>query len=258
VLHAALFVKGTSVSEVAAILRIVPFSLVGATLIIVGGALGGTPQWVVWSIAAALLWVTPLFTTTEGFVVSPSHFVERHGLVIIIALGESIVVIGAGASGLDVDAGLLLVALLSLALSAGLWWLYFSDEGAVTAAMVDAAPSRRAQLALNAFGYWHYGLVLGIVALAAGLKKAIGDPYDTLDGWISVELAAGVALFVACDVGFRRALGIAGGRVRLVAAAAALATVPLGLEVAASAQVGALAAIVAATLMLEGKRVPPA
>jgi low temperature requirement protein LtrA len=257
-LHAAMYMKGTSVSEAAAILRIVPFNLVGATLLIVGGALGGTAQWALWTLAAALLWVTPYLTTTEGFVVSPSHFVERHGLVIIIALGESIVVIGAGASGLAVDAELLLVSLLSLALSAALWWLYFSDEGAVEAAMVDAPPERRPQLALNAFGYWHYGLLLGIVAVAAGLKKAVGDPYDTLDGWIAIELAAGVALFVACDVGFRRTLGITGGRVRLLASAVALATIPLGLELAASAQVGGLAAIVAAALILEGNRVPPA
>jgi low temperature requirement protein LtrA len=152
----------------------------------------------------------------------------------------------------------LLIALLSLALSAGLWWLYFSDEGAVEAAMVDASPERRPQFALNAFGYWHYGLLLGIVALAAGLKKAVGDPYDALDGWIALELAAGVALFIACDVGFRRVLGITGGRVRLLASVGALATIPLGLEVAASAQVGALAAIVAAALILEGNRVPPA
>jgi low temperature requirement protein LtrA len=248
-LHAAMYVKGTSVSEVAAILRFVPFSLVGAAVIIVGGGLGGTPQWVLWTLAAALLWVTPMLTTTEGFVVSPSHFVERHGLVIIIALGESIVVIGAGASGLDVDAGLLLVALLALALSAGLWWLYFSDEGAVMAAMVDAPPTRRVQLALNAFGYWHYGLLLGVVALAAGLKKAMGDPYETLDGWIAVELAVGVALFLACDVGFRRTLGITGGGVRLAAAVVALATIPLGLGVAASAQVGALASVVAGALI---------
>jgi low temperature requirement protein LtrA len=257
VVHGAMYVKGTSVSEVAAILRIVPFNLVAAALVIVGGALGGTPQWVLWTLAAALLWVTPYLTTTEGFVVAPSHFVERHGLVIIIALGESIVVIGAGASGLAVDAGLLLIALLSLALSAALWWLYFSDEGAVEAAMVDAPPKRRLELALNAFGYWHYGLLLGIVALAAGMKKAVGDPYETLDGWIAVELAAGVALFIVCDVGFRRILGIGGGTVRLLASVAALATVPLGLAVAASAQVGALAAIVAAALILEGSRVRP-
>jgi low temperature requirement protein LtrA len=250
-LHAAMYVKGTSVSEVTAILRIVPFNLVAASLLIVGGALGGTTQWVLWTATAALLWVTPLLTTTEGFIVSAEHFVERHGLVIIIALGESIVVIGAGAAGLVVDAGLVLVALLSLALSAALWWLYFSDEGAVAAAMRDAPADRRPRLALNAFGYWHYGLLLGIVALAAGLKLAIGDPYGTLDGWIAVELAAGVALFVACDVGFRRVLGIPGGKSRLVAAAAALATIPIGIGVAASAQVAALAAIVAAALIAE-------
>jgi low temperature requirement protein LtrA len=255
-LHGAMYAKGTSVSEVAAILRIVPFNLAAAALVIIGGALGGTPQWVLWTVAVALLWVIPMLTTTEGLVVSPLHFVERHGLVIIVALGESIVVIGAGASGLDVDAGLVLVALLSLALSAGLWWLYFGDEGAVAAAMVDAPPERRLQLALNAFGYWHYGLLLGIVAVAAGLKVAIGDPHEPLDKWIAVELAAGVALFVACDVGFRRALGVAGGRVRLFASAAALATIPLGLEIAASAQVGALAAVVAAALVLESGRVP--
>ncbi len=253
-LHGAMYAKGTSVSEVAAILRIIPFSLVGAILLIIGGALGGTPQWVLWSSTAVFLWFTPKLTGTEGFVVSPAHFVERHGLVVIIALGESIVVIGAGAAGLAVDGGLVLVALLSLVLSAGLWWLYFSDEEQVTVAMVDAPAERRPQLALTAFGYWHYGLLLGIVALAAGVKTAIGHPHDTLDGWIAVELAGGVALFAACDVGFRRALGIAGSTVRLVAAAAALATIPLGLTLSASTQVGSLAAVVTAALLAEGLR----
>ena len=61
-----------------------------------------------------------------------------------------------------------------------LWWLYFRDEEAVEQAMTDATPTRRARLAIVAFGYWHYGLVLGVVAVAAGLKKAIGDPYEPL------------------------------------------------------------------------------
>ena len=69
-----------------------------------------------------------------------------------------------------------------------------------------------------------------MIALAAGLKKAVGAPYDPLDAWIAGELAVGVALFLACDVGFRRTLGIPGGGVRLAAAAAALATIPLGTE----------------------------
>jgi hypothetical protein len=88
--------------------------------------------------------------------------------------------------------------------------------------------------------------------VAAGLKKAIGDPYDPLDTWIATELAAGTALFIGCEVGFRRTLGIRRSGIRLGAAIATLATIPLGTEVAATAQVGALAAIVAVALAAEG------
>ena len=110
-------------------------------------------------------------------------------------------------------------------------------------------PERRPQLALNAFGYWHYGLLLGVVAVAAGLKKAIGDPYEPR-GWIGVELAAGAALFVACDVGFRRTSALRNAT-RPLAAGAILATIPLGTEVGAAAQVGAVAGILALGLVAE-------
>ncbi|MBA3400723.1 MAG: low temperature requirement protein A [Actinobacteria bacterium] len=253
VLHAGMFARGTSFSEVKAILRVVPFNLVAAGLVLVGGALGGDTQWILWTLAALLLWIPSWFTPMEGFVVAPEHFVERHGLVIIVALGESIVVIGAAAN-LELDAGLALVVLLALALTASLWWLYFSDEDAVERAMLDAPTERRPRLALTAFGYWHYGLLLAIVAVAAGLKKAVGDPYDPLDAWVATELAAGTALFVACEVGFRRALGIGRSGIRRGAVAAALATIPLGTELAATAQVGALAAVVAIALGVEGSR----
>ncbi|MBA2642376.1 MAG: low temperature requirement protein A, partial [Actinobacteria bacterium] len=250
ILHAGMYLRGTSLSEMRAILRLVPFNLAAAGLVLVGGAFGGDVQWLAWALAAALLWVTPWFTSTEGFVIAPEHFVERHGLVVIVALGESIVVIGAAAN-LELDAGLVLVVLLALALSASLWWLYFSDEGAVERAMQTTPSERRPRLALTAFGYWHYGLLLGVVAVAAGLKKAVGNAYDPLDSPIAIELAAGVALFVACEVGFRRTLGIGRGEIRLAAAGGALLTIPLGTELAATAQVGALAAIVAITLAAE-------
>jgi low temperature requirement protein LtrA len=250
-LHSSMYVKGTSLAEAAAILRIVPFNLAAAVLVLVGGALGGDVQWLLWAAAAALLWGTGWSASLEGFVITPEHFVERHGLVVIIALGESIVVIGAGAAGLPLDAGLVLVALLSLALSASLWWLYFSDETDVERAMRAVRPEQRARLALVGYGYWHFGLLLGIVGVAAGLKKAIGDPYDPLDGWIATELAVGTALFALCDVGFRRTMGLARSPQRLVAAAVAVATIPIGTEIAAAAQVAALAAIVAVALLVE-------
>ena len=250
-LHTAMFVRGTSVSEMRAILRIAPFSFVGVTLLIVGGALGGDWQWALWALTAVLLWLTPHFTSTEGFVVAVSHFVERHGLVVIVALGESIVVIGAGAAGLPLDGGLVLVALLALALSAGLWWVYFNDAEDVERAFHETVPERRPQLALTGFGYWHYGILLAIVAVAAGLKKAIGDPYEPLDGWIAIALATGTALFIACDVGFRRTFGLERNQTRLLAAAAALATIPLGTELGAAAQVAAIAALVSVSLAVE-------
>ena len=253
-LHAGMYAKGTSVTEVAAILRIVPYNLTAAVLVLLGGILGGRTQDVLWLLAALLLWVTPWFANTEGFVIEARHFVERHGLVIIVALGESIVVIGAGAVGDPIDLDLVVVALLALALSSSLWWLYFRDEDGIEHAMVDATPARRARLALVGFGYWHYGLVLAVVAIAAGLKKAIGDPYDPLVGWIGVELAVGVALFVACTAGFAATLGLGVRRVRFVAAALALATIPIGTEVAAAAQLAVLTALVTVTLVAEARR----
>ena len=253
-LHGGMYAKGTSVSEVAAILRIVPFNLTAAAMVLIGGVAGGRLQDLLWAGAALLLWFTPWFTSTEGFVIAAEHFCERHGLVIIVALGESIVVIGAAAVGVPVDLRLGVVALLSLALSAALWWLYFRDEGAVEHAMVSASPARRARLALVGFGYWHFGLLLGVVAVAAGLKKSVGDPYDPLAGWIGLELAVGVALFAACTVGFRTTLGIGVSRSRLVAAAAALATVPIGTEWSAAGQLAVLTAIVVAALLVEARR----
>jgi low temperature requirement protein LtrA len=253
-LHGTMYVRGTSVSEVAAILRIVPYNLAAAGLVVVGGALGGDAQWVLWTGTAVLLWVTPWLTSTEGFLVSASHFVERHGLVVIIALGESVVVIGVGAAALPLDLEVVVVALLALALSASLWWLYFSAEDDVEHAMEDAEPSRRARLAILGFGYWHYGLLLGVVAMAAGLKKAIGHPYDDVGTWVGLELAVGVALFVAADAGFRHTLGISRSATRLIAAALALATIPIGTQLSAAGQVGALAAIVSVAIAADGSR----
>ena len=253
VLHAGMFVKGTSGSEVSAILRIAPFNLAAAGLVLTGGVLGGNAQELLWSAAALLLWFTPWFTSTEGFVIAAEHFCERHGLVIIVALGESIVVIGAGAVGRPLDVGQAVAALLALALAASLWWTYFRDEEGVEQAMVAMPEARRPHVALLAFGYWHFGLLLGVVAVAAGMKKTIGDPYGELGGWFAVYLGAGVAIFAACTVGFRTTLGLGVSRGRLTAAVAALVTIPLGLAWSGAAQLAALAAVVVAALLVEAR-----
>jgi low temperature requirement protein LtrA len=250
-LHAAMYIRGTSASEVRGILRIAPFNFLAAILVLIGGAVGGEAQWILWGLCAVMLWFTPQVTSVEGFVVGVSHFVERHGLVVIIALGESVVVVGTGAAGLPIDRPLVLSALLALCISAALWWAYFRDEDEVEQAFEAAPPERRPELALTGFGYWHFGILLGIIAIAAGLKKAVGHPYDPLETWIAIGLAVGTVLFILCDVGFRRTFGIRRNDARLLATPLLLATIPLGTEVDGVAQIAAIAAILTGTLVAE-------
>ncbi len=249
-LHTAMYMRGASVAEAQAILRLGSYNVVTAGLVLVGGLLGGSIQWISWA-AGCLVWLTPWLSGIQDFVISVPHFVERHGLVVIIALGESVVVIGVGAAGMALDGGLVVAALLALGLSASLWWTYFGSEAEIESALEEATPARRPSLALVGFGYWHYGLLLGVVALAAGLKETIAHPYDPLDAWAAGELALGVGLFLACDLGFRGALGLDMSRGRLAAAVAAVATIPLGTELATTAQLAVLVAIVVSALALE-------
>jgi low temperature requirement protein LtrA len=244
-LHSGLYMYETSAGDAAAIRGIVPYNLAAALLLLVGGAVGGDTQWALFILGAGLLWSVPLIVSLEGFRIAAGHFVERHALVVIVALGESIVVLGVGAGNADVGLELALIALLGLALSASLWWTYFGHEEAVERAMVDAPAAARPRLAIL-LGYVHIVLLFGVVLVATGLKKAIPEPLEPLSTATAVALAAGAAFFVAADAAMLRLLGIAQRPLRAAAAVAALATIPLGSEVAAVPQVAVLAAIVAA------------
>jgi low temperature requirement protein LtrA len=256
--HLGLFVYSAGAMAARGILRLAPSNLLGAALVLVGGALGGDAQVVLWTAAVVLMWGVPRVVGNEGFDVAPAHFVERNGLVIIVAIGESVVAIGIGAADLAVDAELVLVAVLGLLLSAGLWFTYFGgdDERAVDA-LAALPPLERARAALDAFGYAHLVLLLGIVCVAVGLKKATGHAYDPLDSGPALALAGGAALFLAGDVWFRHVLRIGSSLPRAAGAALALATIPLGTEVAAIAQVAALALVVACAAAARTARTAP-
>jgi low temperature requirement protein LtrA len=256
--HATLYVSMASDRSSEAIRGIVPFNLASAALVASGGALGGTAQAVLWTVAVVLEWITPRLAgrgeSQQEFEIAPAHFVERHGLVIIVAIGESVVAIGIGAAGLPVNAELVLVAILGLLLAAGLWWAYFGadDDEQAERALIAAPAPRRPWIALHGFGMAHFFLLLGIVLVAVGLKKATGHAYDALTYAQALALGGGIAIFLAADVAFRRVLGLARSPHRAVAALAALATIPLGAEVAAVAQIGVLAAVLALALGGEG------
>jgi low temperature requirement protein LtrA len=259
--HASLFIWTASAQSSRAFLGIAPYNLFNATLVIVGGALGGTAQVVLWTVAAVLEWSTPWVGNRESqssFEIAPAHFVERHGLVVIVAIGESVVAAGIGAAGLAVDAELMLAVVLGLLLSAGLWWAYFGadDDEQAERALTDAPAARQPWIALEGFGIAHYFLLLGVVLAAAGVEKAIAHAYDPLATAEALVLGGGVALFLAADVGFRRVLGLGRSLHRAVAALLALATVPLGSEVAAVAQLAALVVVLAVALAGEASARP--
>jgi low temperature requirement protein LtrA len=253
VLHSGLFMYETSSTNASAVRGIVPYNVAAALLLLAGGILGGDAQWVFFVVAAGLLWSVPLLVSLEGFRIAASHFVERHGLVVIVALGESIVVVGVGAGGAEVGLELGLIAVLGLALSASLWWTYFGNEQSIEEAMVAAPAGQRPGLAIG-FGYIHVLLLFGVVLVATGLKKAIPEPLDSVSGATAAILAIGVSLFVLADAAMLRLLAIAQSSMRVVAAVAVLATIPLGADVSVALQVATITGIVTVGLVSDRRR----
>ncbi|GII54840.1 low temperature requirement protein A [Planotetraspora thailandica] len=244
VVHGGLYLQAST-----AIARVVPFNLAATALIFAAAFTDAPWSYALWAAALVLLWTSPYFIGQRGFALHPAHIVERHGLLVIIVLGESIVAIGIGASGEHPSPRLIVAALLGLALTAAVWWVYFGgSEEAAEHALLRVDVVRRTQLILGAYFYAHVPMLLGVVAMAAGVKKAIG--HDHLDIGPSIALAAGVALFLAGDVWFRRVLTLRSGTARPLAAVLAAASFPLGLW-SSAAQIGALVVLLVATLAAE-------
>ena len=242
------------------ILRLVPFNVLSALLVIAAGIFGvsgGSERpagYALWAAALAVQVLSPLIVHPRGrFSIQPSHFVERHGALIIVALGESVADIGIGAAGRPVTFGLIAPAALGLALAAALWWAYFGvgDDERAEDAMTRADPAVRPALALNAYFYAYIPMLLGIVTLAAGVKVVIGQvdgSGSTVRYPVALALGGGVALYLAGDAAFRHALRIGTQRTRVMAAAVALAVTAVGVLLSAVGEIALLTVIVAAAL----------
>jgi low temperature requirement protein LtrA len=251
-IHTGLYSRTGEARTVRALLRLAPLNLASALLVLAAVIADGPAAYLLWAAAFALEWVTPMLTPIGGFRIAPAHFVERHGLVVIVALGESVVAIGIGAAHLPVDLALASVAVLGLLLAACLWWAYFGgDDRRAEQALAAVPDDRRGWVAVQAFGYCHLLMLLGIIALAAGLKDAIGHAFEPLDMAHALLLAGGVAAFLAGDILFRRTLRIGPARHRAAAAVLALATVPAGLAASAVLQLTALGIVLAGSLAAE-------
>jgi low temperature requirement protein LtrA len=177
---------------------------IGVALLVFGSFLDPGPQAAVWGVALILDMGEPYLFGSEGWHLVPGHFAERHGLIVIIALGESIVAIGLGA-GTHLTWGIAAAATLGIGVVAALWWTYFDIVALVSARRLVRAPEGRVrnELARDSYSYIHFLLVAGIILLALGLKKGIGHPTDPLDDVPAFALVGGVALYLLGLVAFR-------------------------------------------------------
>ncbi len=249
--HGVLYAQALPIGT---LLRFVPFNVVSALLIIGAGLVDASgPKYGLWVTAVLLEFCTPyIFRPTEQVNVHTAHFVERHGLLLIVAFGESIVAIGIGTNTLPFNASFFGAALLGLALVAMLWWAYFGDDDAGAERALAAEPwARRGRLAIRAYYQAFALMLLGVIVLAAGVKKALGHIDDELDAPTALALGGGGALYLLGDVVFRTALRILPIPPRAIAAVLAVATIPIGVYVNGALQFAALIAVVGLALLAE-------
>jgi low temperature requirement protein LtrA len=225
---------------------------IGCALIGAAAFADGALQGALWALALVLDGGGPLFIDTEGWRLVPHHFAERHGLIVLIALGESIVAIGAGAEH-TVDAAIAVAAVIGITVVFALWWLYFDVVALVAARrLVNAAPgSERNRIARDSFSYLHLPMIAGIVLLALGIKKTLAHTGHELDVVPAFALLAGTATYLLAHVAFRWRNVHRFSWQRLVAAAACLALLPVAVNVPALVALGLLAVVLCAVVAYE-------
>jgi low temperature requirement protein LtrA len=238
----------------AAVRRLAPGALLAAVLILAAGFADGVLQGALWALALLVDFGGTRRGGAAGWRVSPGHFAERHGLIVIIALGESIVAIGLGA-GADPDAGVIAAALLGVVVSGALWWAYFDVVALVAERTLREATGRaRSAQARDSYSYLHFPMVAGIILFAFGAKKTLAHVEDPLRLVPAVGLCGGVALYLLGHIGFRlRNVGTL-NRQRLALAAVLLALVPVATEISALASLAVIAALCAALIAFEAVR----
>jgi low temperature requirement protein LtrA len=199
VLNSALYAWGVrdDPTNLHAILRLTPWFVVAAFVALAGGFVDPDYRAWIWLASLVIDVVGTLLAANVEWHVSPSHFAERFALIVIIALGESIVAIGIGTSGLTRDTTYALSVLVAFAGVAALWWAYF-DFTAIAAerALRRASSAARGPLARDVFTFFHFPVVLGIIFYAVAAKKTLEHPLDPLSDAGRWALGLGVAVFL--------------------------------------------------------------
>jgi low temperature requirement protein LtrA len=235
-----------------AVLRIMPTVLLSSVLLLVASPVHGAATLGCWGAAAAIDYLGPLIGHMRGWRLSPRHFVERFGQIILIALGESVVAIGVGAAGLELDPALIAAVLLGITVAACLWWSYFDWVVYVARTRLEAASgAARTRLARDGYSYLHLPMVGGIVLFAFGLEAAVHDTSTSLSLVPAFGLVGGVALYLLAHVAFRLRTGYGVGRGRPVASLVLVLLVPVATHVPAADAIAAVAVVCVALIVYE-------
>ncbi|WP_432949139.1 low temperature requirement protein A [Kribbella sp. CA-253562] len=244
--------------------RFAPSMLAGTALLLVASQFDGTTQTLLWAAALAADYGGTYLIDARGWRLrSAAHFAERHGLILIIALGESIVAIGVGVTDLPISWPIVVASMLGLGVAAALWWIYFDATVYYGEQALAAEPAEtRPKLARDAYTFLHFPMVAGVVLLALGLKKVleyVGDTEhhhldDPLKGIGLYALFFGVVFYLLGHVGFKlRTTGTVGWS-RLITAGLCVVAAFALVKVPALAQLSVLAALLAGLVAFESVR----
>jgi len=230
---------------------------IGAGLLVVAAFTRGGLQLGLWGLALVLDAGGPFLFGAEGWKLVPGHFAERHGLIVIIALGESIVAIGAGARA-GVDAGVVAAAVLGVVVAGALWWMYFDVVALVAERRLAKAAQGREQneIARDSYSYLHFPMVAGIALIALGMKKTLAHVDAPLGLVPATAMLGGAAMYLLAHVAFRLRNMHTLSRRRLICAVALLALLPIevALKPPSLATLGVLAAVLAGLIAYEALR----
>jgi low temperature requirement protein LtrA len=237
------------------VLGLAASTAVGTALLVAAAFADGVLQGGLWALALALDAGGPFVFGSEGWKLVPRHFAERHGLIVLIALGESIVAIGAGAD-VGVDLGVASAAVIGTVVAATLWWLYFDVVALVAARRLENAEEgrERNEVARDSFSYLHFPMVAGIVLVALGFKKTLAHVGDELAVVPATALLGGTAVYLLAHVAFRWRNVHRFSTQRLAVAVACVALLPAAVAVPALATLSALAALLSVLVAFERVR----
>jgi len=201
---------------------------VGVSLVAIAALVDGWVQALLWLVALVIDMGVPFLFGSEGWHLEPRHFAERHGLIVLIALGESIVALGAGTS-VGLTSGVIASAVLGVALAAAMWWSYFDVGSQLAARRLSETPPGQVQneMARDGYSLLHFPIVAGVVLVALGLEHVLGHVDGPLDAVASVALGGGLALFVLGQVAFKERMTGLLSRQRVLAGLVLLLAIPI-------------------------------